>query len=37
LGGVNCSTDSCNSIWSAAKPGADEFASKHFYSYIHEH
>ena len=37
LGGINCSTDSCNSIWSAAKPKADEFASRHFYHHIHTH
>ena len=33
LGG-NCTSDNCKYIWSAATPGGDDFANRHFYEYV---
>lgn len=33
LGG-NCDGGNCKYIWSAATPGGDDFANKHFYDYV---
>ena len=36
LGG-NCEQNNCKYIWSAATPGGDDFANRHFYNYVKEH